>query len=192
MGEAYFKLTDRFQSFVFPKPGVLEGVKSRGRAVLKMNDVSFKYPVPGKDIATVKNTVSNITLSVCMASRISVVGRNGAGKSTAIKLLIGELKPDSGSIFRHPGMRLAYVAQHCLKHLKDHLDKTPVNYILWRFQGNDDRESLENRFKELNVDEEKLRAVEWCIDPKSGSVRKVDIGEGKKVTTVKPECILGR
>lgn len=192
--EAYFKLTDRFQSFVFPKPGVLEGVKSRGRAVLKMNDVSFKYPVPavpGKAIETAaKNTVSNITLSVCMASRISVVGRNGAGKSTAIKLLIGELKPDSGSIFRHAGMRLAYVAQHSLKHLKAHLDKTPVNYIVWRFQGNDDRESLENRSKELNVDEEKLRSVDWCIDPKSGSVRKVDIGE--KAKTIKPDCVLGR
>jgi len=161
-----------------------------------MNDVSFKYPVPGIPIETIQksNTVSNITLSVCMASRISVVGRNGAGKSTAIKLLIGELKPDSGSIFRHAGMRLAYVAQHSLKHLKAHLNKTPVNYILWRFQGNDDRESLENKSKELNVDEETLRAVEWCIDPKSGSVRKVDIGEGAsgKVKTIKPECVLGR
>merc|ERR1712003_548183 len=58
------------------------------------------------------------------------------------------------------------------------------------FQGNDDRESLENRFKELNVDEEKLRAVEWCVDPKSGSVRKVDIGE--KAKTIKPESVLGR
>merc|ERR1712039_707349 len=46
-------------------------------------------------------TVENITLTVCMASRVAVVGANGAGKSTAIKLLIGELKPDSGTIWRH-------------------------------------------------------------------------------------------
>lgn len=190
--QAYFELTNRFQSFVFPKPGVLEGVKSRGRAVLKMNGVDFKYSIPGSEAASqvVKNTVSNITLSVCMASRISVVGSNGAGKSTAIKLLIGELKPGQGTIFRHPGMRLAYVAQHSLKHLKAHLNKTPCEYILWRFQGNDDRESLENRTKEINSDEAALREVGWCIDPKSGSVRKLDIGE--KTKPVKPESILNR
>merc|ERR1712176_920290 len=82
---SYFELSDKNEKWVFPVPGILEGVKSRGKTILKMQDVTFKYPTREK------NTVENITLTVCMASRVAVVGANGAGKSTAIKLLIGEL-----------------------------------------------------------------------------------------------------
>merc|ERR1712203_1152206 len=85
----------------------------------------------------------------------------------------------------------AYVAQHAFHHLEKHLDKTPVQYILWRFAGNDDRESLENQTKEVNVDEEALRAVKWCVDSKTGSVRKVVVGE-KGDVPVTPDCILNR
>jgi elongation factor 3 len=126
-----------------------------------------------------------------MLSRVGVVGPNGAGKSTAIKLLIGELKPITGTVWRHSGCRMAYVAQHAFHHLERHMDKTPVQYILWRFAGNDDRESLENQTKEINVDEEALRAVKWCVDSKSGVVRKCVPGE-KSDIPVTPDCILNR
>merc|ERR1739845_188898 len=122
----------------------------------------------GKYPTFVKNTVEHISLTVCLASRVAVIGANGAGKSTAIKLLIGELKPEQGSIWRHANMRLAYVAQHAFHHLEKHLDNTAVQYILWRFAGADDRESLENQNKEINLDEEELRKTPWCIDSKSG------------------------
>jgi len=183
--KAYFELKNNNLKFNFPLPGPLEGVKSRGRAILKMAGVSFKYPTHDK------NTVQDICLQVCMASRIAVVGPNGAGKSTAIKLLIGELKEEVGTVFRHPGMRLAYVAQHAFHHLEKHLEKKPVEYILWRFAGNDDRESLENQSKEVNVDEEALRLIKWCVDGKSGVVRKVVIGE-KGDSPVTPDCIVNR
>merc|ERR1719337_361455 len=97
---SYFELSDKNEQWVFPIPGTLEGVKSRGRTILKMQNVYFKYPT------FEKNTVEAITLTVCMASRVAVVGANGAGKSTAIKLLVGELKPASGTITRHENMRL--------------------------------------------------------------------------------------
>merc|ERR1712159_896982 len=115
-----------------------------------------------------------------MLSRVGVIGPNGSGKSTAIKLLIGELKPEAGTCWKHSGMRMAYVAQHAFHHLEKHVKKTPVDYILWRFAGNDDRESLENQNKEANDDEEALRKVPWCIDSKSGTVRKVVVGEGRR------------
>ena len=99
-----------------------------------------------------------------MLSKVAVMGENGAGKSTAIKLLIGEEQPINGVVFRHPGLRLAYVAQHSFHHLDRHGEKTPAVYILWRFAGNDDRESLENQSKQINADDEKLREVPWCID----------------------------
>merc|ERR1712151_1131533 len=146
---SYFELSDKNEQWVFPVPGALEGVKSRTKHILKMNDVTFKYPTQEK------NTVENISLTVCMASRVAVVGANGAGKSTAIKLLIGELKPAQGSIWRHANMRLAYVAQHAFHHLEKHMDKTAVEYILWRFAGADDKESLENMNMETTDDDDK-------------------------------------
>merc|ERR1719359_1215898 len=188
---AYFELSDKNEKWIFPVPGALEGVKSRGRTILKMQDVTFKYPTHERNI------VENITLTVCMASRVAVVGANGAGKSTAIKLLIGELKPEQGSIWRHQNMRLAYVAQHAFHHLEKHLDKTAVDYIMWRFAGADDKESLENMNMETNDDDEKKRERPWFICPKSLEVKKCDMtdtAEGKKerAAAVIPEAILNR
>jgi len=183
--KSYFEVSNKNQKFVFPAPGPLEGVKSKGRAILKMTGVQFRYATHPKP------TVQDICLSICMLSRVGVVGPNGSGKSTAIKLLIGELKQEQGTVFRHGGMRMAYVAQHAFHHLEKHMDKTAVDYILWRFAGNDDRESLENQTKEVNVDEEALRAVKWCVDSKSGVVRKCVIGE-KGDVPIQPDCILNR
>merc|ERR1711935_1195759 len=188
---AYFELSDKNEKWVFPLPGALEGVKSRGKTILKMTDVTFKYPTHEK------NTVENITLTVCMASRVAVVGANGAGKSTAIKLLIGELKPDSGTIWRHQNMRLAYVAQHAFHHLERHLDKTAVDYILWRFAGADDRESLENQNKEITDDDEKLRERPWFICPKALEIKKCDMtdtkeGKHERGMAVIPDAIMAR
>ena len=56
-------------------------------------------------------------------------------KSTAIKLLIGELKPTEGEIWKNNAARIAYVAQHAFQHLEKHLSKTPTQYLLWRFSG---------------------------------------------------------
>merc|ERR1719464_701554 len=170
---SYLELTDKNEQCIFPVPGTLVGVKSRGKTILKMQHVDFKYPTHEK------NTVEDITLTVCMGSRVAVVGANGAGKSTAIKLLIGELKPIQGTIWRHQNMRLAYVAQHAFHHLEKHLDKTAVEYILWRFAGADDRESLENQSREEKVEDLELRKQPWLICPKSGDVKKCDMTDSK-------------
>merc|ERR1719450_1012598 len=152
---------------------MLEGVTSRTKALMKMTDVSFKYP--SRD----KNTLNNISIQVSMASRVAVIGVNGAGKSTMIKLLIGELTPNEdegkGSIVRHPNMRLAYVAQHAFHHIENHLDLTPVAYLEWRFSGGMDREGQAKNFLELTEDEEKL------IGQKPGQIEKlVSRRKGKK------------
>merc|ERR1711975_78253 len=43
--------------------------------------------------------------------------------------------------------------------------------IMWRFAGNDDRESLEFKTDELSVDEEAARSRKWCIDSVTGNCR---------------------
>merc|ERR1711933_341126 len=47
-----------------------------------------------------------------------------------------------------------------------------MGYIMWRFAGNDDKESVEFKSTELSVDEEKARATKWCVDSVSGAVRR--------------------
>merc|ERR1719384_337885 len=190
---SYFELRNDKVKFVFPEPGPIEGVKSKGKVLLKMTDVTFTYPRNSKP------TVFDIRLSCCMLSRVAVIGANGAGKSTAIKLFVGELKPSKGQLWQASGLRMAYVAQHAFHHLEKHLNKTPTEYIMWRFAGNDDRESLEFQTKELSVDEEQARAQKWCIDGATGDVRrctdpKEDAKKAKtdEAAAVTPDAIVNR
>merc|ERR1711981_419698 len=152
--------------FTFPEPGPMEGVKSRSKVVLRMNNVYLTYPTKEKP------TIMDINLTVSQVSRVAVIGANGAGKSTAIKVLVGEMKPSEGSIWKAAGLRMAYVAQHAFHHLEKHMQETPTQYIMWRFAGNDDKESIEFKSTELSVDEEKARAQKWCVDGVTGGVRR--------------------
>merc|ERR1712113_676405 len=191
--KAYFELSNDIMRFTFPLPGSMEGVKSRSKTVLKMTNVSFQYPT--KD----KPTIMDVNLIVSQVSRVAVIGANGAGKSTAIKVLVGEQKPTEGSIWKAAGLRMAYVAQHAFHHLEKHMQRTPTDYIMWRFAGNDDKESIEFKSTELSVDEEKARATKWCVDSVSGGVRrctdpKEDAKKAKadEAAAVVPEAILNR
>ena len=132
---AYYSLEDASTTWKFPEPGFLEGVTSKDRAILKMRDAGFAYP---KATAPV---FSGATLQVSLGSRVAVLGPNGAGKSTLIKILTGELQPVEGSVWRHPNLRVAYVAQHAFHHIEHHLDKTANAYIRWRYETGEDREN---------------------------------------------------
>jgi ABC transport system ATP-binding/permease protein len=52
-----------------------------------------------------------IDVSIDAGERIALVGRNGTGKSSLLKIIAGELKPDDGEAARGNSLRLAYVAQ---------------------------------------------------------------------------------
>merc|ERR1712138_350299 len=133
------------------EPGPLENVKSMSKILLKMDKVTFQYPT--RDTPT----VYDITIECSRISRAGVIGANGAGKSTAIKLLIGELKSTQGVITKQPGLRIAYIAQHAFHHLEKHIHKTPSQYIMWRFAGNEDQEGIEMINKEPSSEvEEKI------------------------------------
>merc|ERR1711871_903692 len=164
--KSYFELSNDIMKFTFPEPGAMEGIKSRSKTVLKMTNVTFQYPTKYKP------TIMDVNLTVSQVSRVAVIGANGAGKSTAIKVLVGEQKPTEGAIWKAAGLRMAYVAQHAFHHLEKHMQKTPTQYIMWRFAGNDDKESLDFKSTELSVNEEEARAKKWCIDSATGDVRR--------------------
>ncbi|VVU95419.1 ABC transporter [seawater metagenome] len=180
--KGYFELKNDVMKFTFPVPQKLE--KKGSSVILKMNSVSFQYPIRDKP------TVMNISLVANTSSRVAVIGPNGAGKSTAIKLLIGELKPSQGTVWRNPNARIAYVAQHAFQHLEKHITKTPAQYIMWRFAGNEDKESLEFRAEENEEEVQKtkyfLKKVEITYE-----LRKCTCQAEEKIA-VYPDYFMGR
>jgi len=51
------------------------------------------------------------SLVIEAGERIGLIGRNGTGKSSLLKILAGESQPDAGEVWRSPGLKLAYVPQ---------------------------------------------------------------------------------
>ena len=134
--KAYFSIKEAKLKFKFPQPGPIEGVKSMSKALMKMSHCDYTYP------GNTKPTLYDITVQVSMRSRVGCVGENGAGKSTMIKVLTGEVVPQTGEVWRHPNARVAYVAQHAFHHIESHLTKTPNEYIRWRYSNGEDKETL--------------------------------------------------
>eukprot|EP01059_Diplonema_ambulator_P004401 TRINITY_DN140_c0_g1_i4.p1 TRINITY_DN140_c0_g1~~TRINITY_DN140_c0_g1_i4.p1 ORF type:complete len:1078 (+),score=516.63 TRINITY_DN140_c0_g1_i4:90-3236(+) len=152
--KSYFELkSSKGLQFRFPDPGFIEGVTSRGKVLIKMDDVEFTYP------KNPRPTVTGLTVRVSMASRVACLGPNGAGKSTMIKLLTGELNPDKGLQWKHPNAKVAYVAQHAFHHIEKHLKMTPVEYILWRYEYGTDKEAL-NKVTMILTEEEEKKLLE--------------------------------
>merc|ERR1719343_1753690 len=157
--------------FKFPQPGPIEGIKSKGKALMKMSKCTFTYPVNQTP------TLFDISVQVSLSSRVACVGENGAGKSTMIKLLVGEIEPQEGEVWKHPNARIAYVAQHAFHHIENHLDKTPNEYIRWRYANNgEDKESLVKVTMQFTDEELKLQKTPYQIsftDEETGKVSKV-------------------
>jgi len=147
--KSYYELEAAAVEFNFPEPGYLDNIKSKGKRILKMENCTFQYP--GAD----KPTVTNVNLALALSSRAGVIGPNGAGKSTIIKMLTGETEPTIGTVTKHPNMRFAYVAQHAFHHLEEHLDKTPNEYVQWRYQNGTDKELMMKASRQLTEEDKK-------------------------------------
>jgi ABC transport system ATP-binding/permease protein len=55
--------------------------------------------------------LDRVALQIEPRERLSVIGRNGTGKSTLLKILNGEIPPDSGTVWRQPSLRTARLEQ---------------------------------------------------------------------------------
>ncbi|KAF5243480.1 hypothetical protein FAUST_2836 [Fusarium austroamericanum] len=162
--KSYYELGESEIEFSFPEPGFLEGVKTKAKAILRATNMSFQYP------GTSKPQISDISFQCSLGSRIAVIGPNGAGKSTLINVLTGELIPTQGEIYQHENIRIAYIKQHAFAHIDNHLDKTPSEYIQWRFQTGEDRETMDRANKIITEADEKAMDKVFRIE---GSQRRV-------------------
>jgi len=55
--------------------------------------------------------LEGLSLDIHKGQRICILGRNGSGKSTLMRIINGEIKPDSGEIIVDPGLKVSYLAQ---------------------------------------------------------------------------------
>jgi ATP-binding cassette subfamily F protein 3 len=99
--------------FAFPEP---EGLPP---PILSMNRASVGYD--GRPI------LSGLSLRLDMEDRIALLGANGNGKSTLVKLLAGRLEPISGTVERNPRLKVGYFAQHQTEELR--LDENPIDHM---------------------------------------------------------------
>ena len=163
-GASVLRAGEKF-SLSFPRPDRLDGVGSVTKAVIRVDKVTFGYegtaaaahrreqqreggegegegPAGEGELGDLRIILRNVQCRVAMGSKVAVLGGNGAGKSTLVRLIVGDLSPLTGDVWKHPSLRIAYVAQHSLGHVEQHLDKSPCEYLQWRFAGAVDREAL--------------------------------------------------
>ncbi len=170
--KAYYSLAATTVKFSFPPPGSLMGVRSNTRTILKMSNCTFTYP------GMTKPSLHDTSCAISLSSRVGVLGPNGAGKSTLIKVLTGETVPQQGKVEKHPNLRIAMMAQHAFHHLEQHLEKSAVEYIAWRYQDGHDREMTEKASRKM-TDEEKAQ-METPIKSTTGESRKVEYIVGRQ------------
>jgi ABC-type polysaccharide/polyol phosphate transport system ATPase subunit len=81
----------------------LEEANRSGRRVAEARGIAFRY-----DNETVVDDFSTI---IQRGDRVGIVGSNGVGKTTVIKLLLGELTPDEGDVLLGTQLEIAYSDQ---------------------------------------------------------------------------------
>ncbi|MBI3890495.1 MAG: ABC-F family ATP-binding cassette domain-containing protein [Candidatus Wallbacteria bacterium] len=80
------------------------------RTMLHARALTFDYP--GRHADSIEEPlIDRLTFHVDCGERIGVIGRNGKGKSTLLRLLAGELEPVAGEVARHDELKLGYFGQ---------------------------------------------------------------------------------
>ncbi|XP_015522322.1 ATP-binding cassette sub-family F member 1 [Neodiprion lecontei] len=104
--------------FSFPDPPPLQP------PILGLHNVTFAY-------AGQKPLFINVDFGIDLSSRIAIVGPNGVGKSTFLKLLTGKLEPQQGDLIKNHRLRIGKFDQHSGEHLT--AEETPSEYLMRLF-----------------------------------------------------------
>ncbi|HIN86556.1 MAG TPA: ATP-binding cassette domain-containing protein [Myxococcales bacterium] len=82
---------------------VLHEAEKTGKRVIEASKLSFSW---GEQAI-----VSDLTVNIVRGDRIAIIGPNGCGKTTLIRLLLDELKPDSGTVRLGSKLKVVYFDQ---------------------------------------------------------------------------------
>ncbi|MDR2213820.1 MAG: ATP-binding cassette domain-containing protein [Pseudomonadales bacterium] len=127
--------------------------------LFRLNDIQLSY---GTQVL-----LDKVSFTLHSGERWGLLGRNGAGKSTFLKLLSGAVKPDGGEFWREPDLRVAYLDQE----LPEANDTTVFDYVA---DGLNEAAALIKTFHQLTEQEptdtvlRQLETVQREIDAKGG------------------------
>lgn len=112
----------------------IEMNRESNKIPLKVNNLVFSYDKDSK-----KPLINNLSFSITRGEKFLIVGKNGIGKSTLLKLIIGKLTPISGEI--NIGV------------------KTDIAYYAQEHELLEDNKTIIDNFKEYNLNDSALRGV---------------------------------
>ncbi|PIO36116.1 hypothetical protein AB205_0151780 [Aquarana catesbeiana] len=108
-----------------------DGFEKFSPPILQLDEADFWY-------SSDQPIFNKLSVSADLDSRICVVGENGAGKSTMLKLLMGELSPVRGIRHAHRNLKIGYFSQHHVDQLD--LNISAVELLAKRFPGKAEEE----------------------------------------------------
>ena len=82
-----------------------------GKKVITAENVSFSYTATDDEAETKTSIFSDFTCGITRGDKIAIIGPNGVGKSTLIKVLLGELEPTEGTVEHGTNLQIAYFDQ---------------------------------------------------------------------------------
>ena len=104
--------------------------------VVQLKGVGFGYPG-----AKPERLFRHCEFGITSKSRIVLLGENGNGKTTLVKLIMGELQPSDGDVLRSPHARFAVVNQHHADQID--LSLTPLEFLKSQFPGDGSYEHMQ-------------------------------------------------
>lgn len=106
----------------------------KGRHVLSAEDLAFGYKKE-------RDLFNGLSFSVSTGERIGVIGKNGRGKTTLLKVLAGALAPQAGQLRFNPNVKSGYFEQSNAASL---VDTRTVEEEILLAQGGTDRQAARN------------------------------------------------
>ena len=165
--------------------------ENKGEVIVRFDHVSFSYDV------NEPKALKDISFEIRKGERIAIIGKNGAGKSTAAKLLCGLIRPEEGAIYldgkdirdlsiKQIGEKVGYVMQNPNQMLVKDIIKDEVSLAL--DLRNLPKEEIEKRVKDV-LDACNLYSMRnWPVDS-------ISYGQKKRVTVasmmaLEPEILI--
>ncbi|XP_037079732.1 ATP-binding cassette sub-family F member 1-like [Pollicipes pollicipes] len=150
-----------FVKFRFPEPPPLQP------PILGMYNVDFGY---NENQVLIRNS----DFGVDMSSRIAIVGPNGVGKSTFLKLLTQQIEPVRGEVKKNHRMRIGMFSQHSGEQLT--AEESPTEYLMRLFN--------------LNYQEARKNLGTFGLASHAHTIKNKDLSGGQKARVAMAELCL--
>ncbi|XP_055344676.1 ATP-binding cassette sub-family F member 1-like [Paramacrobiotus metropolitanus] len=149
--ELLTRIREYMVKFRFPQPTDLNP------PILGAFNVTFGY-------ANQPNIFERLDFGIDMTSRVAIVGPNGVGKSTLLKLLCGDIQPVQGEVRRNARLRIGRFDQHSGEHLS--LTESATEYL--------------QRLFNLNYQEARRRLGQFGLAAHAHTIKISDLSGGQK------------